>query len=242
MSFVFGIERWDVWSAGIRGEDAWRKNLPGSNDSIHSSSLSDAECLYLKPRQKRRLSHISKITLDVAFGAVSEYQSLPTVFASRRGEVGRMAELLKSICSGEDASPMGFSLSVHNTASGLFSINSGNQSASTAIAAGHDTVVSALLEANAQLASGKEKVLLVIAEETMPEVYASFAGDNEQPVAAAFVLNRTPEFTLEINAMRSTNARPYSTDQQIRLLLTSMLQNQSVSIEGERLEGRLLRL
>ena len=237
---TFGIERWDAWSAGIRDEQSWEQNLRENSTTGHSVSLNNANHLYLKPRQKRRLSAISKITLDVAFGALGNEAQLSSIFASRRGEVQRMAGLLQSICKGEELSPMAFSLSVHNTTSGLFSIQSGNQAPSTAIAAGYDTLSSALIEACSQLACGQDKLLLVVSEDIMPEVYATFADPNEQPVAAAFLLTNKSQYALEIKTADQSNQQKLSTDQQVKQLLSAVIYNQPGVIQGERLLCRIL--
>jgi hypothetical protein len=68
-------------------------------------------------------------------------------------------------------------LSVHNTGSGLYSIASGNTAPSTAIAAGRDSLAMALIEAAGQLQYATE-VLVVFADEPLPENYAAFADEN----------------------------------------------------------------
>ena len=160
------------------------------------------------------------------------------MFASRRGEVNRMAGLLRDICAGDDASPTAFSLSVHNTTSGLFSIQSGNQAPSTAIAAGHDTLVAALVEACAQLANGQERVMLVISEEAMPNIYSAFACEHEHPVAAAFVLNASEQYQLEL--LKPSTPTPTPVCEQVFQLLRLLISNKPALITGERMPCRIL--
>lgn len=234
MKLKFGIEYWDAWVPGIRYKDDWWEQLSSTESAYATEPFADVEYKHLKPKQRRRLSDISKITLDVAFGVMGDYQQISTVFASRRGEVNRMAGLLRDICAGDDASPMAFSLSVHNTASGLFSIQSDNQAPSTAIAAGHDTVAAALIEAGSQLACGQDRVLLVISEDLMPEIYRSFAAQEEQPVAAAFMLTNAEQFILE-TADSTESAQHSATCEQVNLLINLLLTQQPVLIAGERM-------
>jgi hypothetical protein len=68
-------------------------------------------------------------------------------------------------------------LSVHNTGSGLYSIASGNTAPSTAIAAGRDSLAMAMIEAAGQLQYARE-LLVVFADEPLPENYAAFADEN----------------------------------------------------------------
>ena len=253
MSLSFSVKAWDGWLGGVRSQEQWKNFLShfhsvGSatsvTDALESVQLSESvdQFLYLKPRQRRRLSQLSKMTLDVAFGAAEGGAHMPTVFASRRGEVSRMAGLLESICRESEASPTAFSLSVHNTASGLFSIQSGNQQPSTAIAAGHDTVASALLEACGQLANGAPEVLLVISEEMMPEVYSSMAEQDEHTVAGAFLLAQGRDYQLSLKPqMNSSPEQHYaSTAHQLVQLISAFVEQEPVSIEGERLQCQIL--
>ena len=237
MKLEFGVESWDAWAAGNRAKDEWVSLL--NRSTIETHSLDKQDLLHLKPRQRRRLSDHSKISLDVSFGAAfgtTENQTMPTVFASRRGEVNRMADLLRDICTSGEASPTAFGLSVHNTTSGLFSIQSENQTPSTAIAAGSDTLVSALIEAYAQLANGYERVLLVISEDKMPEVYQSFGVQDEELIAAAFVLTRGKKYVLNLE---SSEQATQSTFKQISEFLKLIVLEQPVAIIGERMSCRL---
>ena len=233
----FGIERWDAWTTGIRDKSDWNRFLTDTPETV--SVETPVNYHHLKPRQRRRLSDISKITLDVAFGAAGDSQ-VPTVFASRRGEVDRMAGLLHDICREEEASPTAFSLSVHNTTSGLFSIQSGNQTPSTAIAAGCDTVAAAFIEACCQLARGQQQVLLVIYEDAMPEVYRPFAVNAEQPVAAAFLMNNEQQFVLETGLSPKANmSGKASTSGQVFDCLKLFSGQQEISLSGERIPCKI---
>ena len=230
---------------GVRTAQQWRDHC----DSV--SSPVDGEptfaCLHLPSRQRRRLSALSKSALDVALGVLGENLMVPVVFASRRGEVGRMVSLLQDICGESEASPTAFSLSVHNTATGLLSINSSNTLPSTAIAAGHDTVISALTEACTQLACGAENVLLIIAEDQLPELYSSFGSVGESPVAAAFMLtagnefqfqtkpNHTPRKNHDDNRTLLPGERYTSTAGQVELFIKALVTKSTTTMEGERL-------
>ena len=85
---------------------------------------------------------------------------------------------------------MAFSFSVHNTASGLYSIASGNTTPSTAIAAGFDTLPMAILEAIGQL-QRHDEVMVVYAEEPLPDAYNQFASnDNSALLGLALRLGK----------------------------------------------------
>ncbi|WP_263079588.1 beta-ketoacyl synthase chain length factor [Endozoicomonas sp. Mp262] len=232
MKLTVGVERWEGWVPDIREKRQWQALITG----VRQPDLTAApEFLWLKPRQRRRLSMISKMTLDVAGCCAEGVVSIPAIFASRRGEVSRMATILQDICSGEDASPTDFSLSVHNASSGLFSIYTDNRQPSTAIAAGADTVIAGLTEAYAQLNSGQERVLLVFFEDQMPEVYQAFALAEDYPVVLAMILSQgsEPQLQLQISSGIGSLSEAESTYIQLTTLVRTLLTEQSGVITGE---------
>ena len=145
-----------------------------------------------------------------------------------------MADLLHSICTDDDLSPTAFSMSVHNTASGLFSIQSGNKAPSTAIAAGHDTVVAGFIEACSILAKGQKEVLLVVTEDQVPDVYRQFSSSGEQPVAAAFILTAGNELMMELTTATTTGNLSGTSDQVIQIISTLITGKPGI-ITGERM-------
>lgn len=135
----------------------------------------------------RLFVHTAQRALQDAGAAASQVH---VVFASAFGEIGTAELMLRQAFEENAASPARFRQSVHNTAPGLMSISTSNCLPSTAIAAGWNTVAMGLCEANAQLADGAERVLLVFAEEQVP-----LALSDEHAYAAlgaAFVLCRHP--------------------------------------------------
>lgn len=239
----FDIIHWDACSGGVRTVSQWSNTDTGLENPMPDEAFSgSSECLYLTPRQRRRLSAISKLTLDIAVGCMDGHHQVPTVFTSRYGEVDRMAGLLESICSGEEASPTGFSLSVHNTSSGLFSIQTGNQCPSTAVSAGHDSLTAGLIEAVSQLGAGVSQILLVVFEDRMPEVYQSFASKNEFPIAAAFLLRAGGPYRLSVRAEQIVDVQlnpPLSTFSQLRQLIGGITGKRTAVITGERMSCKI---
>lgn len=239
----FDIARWDACSGSVRTMSQWLDSDKGPTGTMLDNAFSDSpEYLYLTSRQRRRLSTISKLALDVAVGCMDGQHQAPAVFSSRYGEVGRMAGLLENICSGEDASPTDFSLSVHNTSSGLLSIQTGNQRPSTAISAGHDSLGAGLIEAVSQLGSGQSEVLLVVFEDRMPDVYRCFGCKHEYPIAAAFLLKAGGSYRLSVMGGQMVDARtspPLSTFSQLRQLIGGISGGRSTVITGERMWCRI---
>lgn len=154
----------------------------GSNGRIANDALPDVA--FVEPMLRRRLSRLSRMLLSTAESCrrgqvVSRY-----IWANRHGEIHTTAQLLSQLACGDALSPMGFSLSVHNTAAGLYSIARGDKAPATAIAAGSDTLLAALHEAFALLAVEGRDVMLVYAEEALPSMYQTF----QRSEAPAFAL------------------------------------------------------
>ena len=132
---------------------------------------------FLPASFRRRMTGLSKIGLAAAHACLDGKDPgvFHTVFGSRYGENMLTTRLLNEIADGEEMSPMKFSMSVHNTTSGLFSIASKSHAPTTAVAGGRDSFFYSLLEAVGQLeANPAIPVLLVFNEEPIHEVYDPF--------------------------------------------------------------------
>ena len=131
--------------------------------------------------------------LHVAYAASSPdgIGTLPTVFASRHGELALTLSLLESLARSEPLTAAGFTHSIHNTQVGLFSIAARNREMATALGAGPDTFPCAILEALALIErSGGGPVLVVVADEPVPSGFEVFDDDPFGSYAIALVIER----------------------------------------------------
>jgi hypothetical protein len=171
---------WSAWAPGVSSPDEWRAWASGARAIADAPDSPPVD--FIPAMQRRRLSRLSRLALAAAYNCAGDSHfakghNLPTVFASRHGEIHRTLGLLTDLANNEPLSPMAFSLSVHNTASGLYSIATGNTAPSTAVAAGLDTLPMAVIEAVGQL-QRHDEVMVVYAEEPLPEQYREFAKDD----------------------------------------------------------------
>jgi hypothetical protein len=120
---------------------------------------------------RRRAGRNDRLGLEAAYALAPQGLELPSLFASRHGQVARSAVLLSALAEGSPLSPMDFSLSVHNASAGLFAIARGDRSASTSLAAGGEELAAGLLDAAGQLLEGAPQVLLVAHDEPPPALY-----------------------------------------------------------------------
>lgn len=118
---------------------------------------------FVPPLARRRLSPLQKIFFALAKSVGGGSGDEETVFASRNGEDTLTRRIVEDFHADGSVSPNRFSTSVYNAAPGLWSVQTKNRAAYTAIAAGDDTVECGLLEALLEPAKPK---LLIVAEET----------------------------------------------------------------------------
>lgn len=181
------LERWSAWAPGVDNAERWQQWADGKLD-VGDEVKPDVS--FLPAMFRRRLSPLSKMALLVAHQCRGEDGPVPTVFCSRHGELNRTIGLLQDIAAGELISPTGFSMAVHNTGSGLYSIANKDTSISTAIAGGIDSFQSAFIDCAAALATGKhEKVMLVMADQPLPSPLQPFADEQDVHYAAAFLFS-----------------------------------------------------
>jgi hypothetical protein len=116
---------------------------------------------------------------------------LPTVFASRYGELTLTISLLEALARAEPVTAAGFTHSVHNTQVGLFSISAKNRRMASALSAGSDTFSGAVLETLAMInrAAGGA-ALLVMADEPLVTVFEAFRDEPDAAYALALVVER----------------------------------------------------
>lgn len=179
---------------GIRHRRAWHQAPSRLVDAGQQPDVSA-----LPAMQRRRLSRLARMAFHVAWPLSEAHPQLPMVFASRHGETPRTLTILTDLAHGEPLSPTQFSLSVHNAIIGLWSIQRGDHSEMTAIAGAGDGLENAVLEACGMLHDGAPAVLLVIAEETPPELYAPFIDDVPFPYAVGLLLTPGDDWQLQLS-------------------------------------------
>lgn len=180
-SWLAPVARWSEWDASIQQSD-----IP---------SLSDLH--FIDPMQRRRLSHLAKMSLKVAHDCAANLPSVSFVYASRHGELNRTTAMLNDLAADDALSPTAFGLSVLNASAGLFSIMRHDTAPATAVTAGAESFGYGLLEACMQFASNPQQpVLFVYADEPLPSVYGRVAPDERHSHAVAILLRDTSPTTL----------------------------------------------
>lgn len=169
------------WSTPVARVCAWG----GPNGGADAKPDVD----FVAPLLRRRLSPLARAALHVAHACAGDLPQVRFVYASRHGELGRTLELFQAIAADEPLSPTTFSLSVLNSAPGIYSIARGDRSPATAVAAGDESFGLGLLEAHAraELEPGAP-VLYVYADAPAPAPLGPQADDVEDVLAVALLL------------------------------------------------------
>lgn len=156
---VFGI------APGLLDDTEWEE-WANSNEKIDPSQPIRSTGL-LPKMVARRLSEGSRSAIDVGLNLCSKPISA-LVFSSRHGELQRAEKILLSLNKSQTVSPTDFTMSVHNTAVGNYSIFCKLISPATSISAGADSFHAGLVEAYGMLSAGLERILLIDFESSLP--------------------------------------------------------------------------
>ncbi|WP_440683428.1 beta-ketoacyl synthase chain length factor [Cysteiniphilum halobium] len=213
-SFTFNLRHFSGMAPTLNTVDEWQKWYKHKKNLPNSSNI---EITHVPLNLKRRSSLGVKQALEVALNCLAQSQDERaidyTVFASQHGEVNRLQSLLTQVAQKELLSPMDFSQSVHNTASGLLSLAQGIKTNINSIAGGKDTFFMAVFEALTYLKlNPHSQVLLVIYDEPLSACYKPYACHYDQQYACAFIVDNythTTEnaFNYQLTLSQSTKAK-----------------------------------
>lgn len=145
----------------------------------------------------RRLSQGSRLAVQVGLSLLARHPVDYAIFASRHGELTRSMTLLQALADRQALSPTDFSMSVHNTAAGLCSIQGKAAIPMTSLAAGESSLMAGLTEAVGALQAGARKVLLVAFEGPVPEFHRPWLGSEAPPHALGLVLEAGDQWRCE---------------------------------------------
>lgn len=141
-------------------------------------------------RARRFTSLLTQMHIEVC-GALQSIAAEPpiAVFATCHGEIQTAEKLLVEFREGAMVSSARFALSVHNTASGLYSVAIGSNAPTTTVT-GANAIAASWLEASLTALEAQQTVLLSIADEPVPP---ALQGPTGVGVAAAFLLGVAPD-------------------------------------------------
>jgi hypothetical protein len=172
------------------GLESWAESLPvlAYTEDYAPAPTRVPPSTLLPANERRRAAQIVKIALAVgaeAFVAAGrDPAETTTVFASSGGDGDTIHEILNVLASpNRELSPTRFHNSVHNAASGYWSIATGSRAASSSLCCYDDSFAAGLLEATVQAVAGQHAVALIAYDVQYPEPLSEV-----RPIGAAFAV------------------------------------------------------
>lgn len=167
MTAEVAVVGWGAYVSGYAGLADWLAGRPAVEPTAPVGAL-------VPLRDRRRASPLSRAMADAYGAAVAgaglDPAQVASVFGSALGEVSTMIGLLDQMWSANTPlSPMKFATSVHNAASGMISIATGNRGFTTSLGADYDTPAMGLLEGIGFVASHGEPVVVCCGDEAPPD-------------------------------------------------------------------------
>ena len=183
------IKRFSAWAPGIENHPEWDEWAHDKRDIL--SEAASPKINYTDSNFRRRLSQISKMTIQVIHDLLPFNDETKLLFFSFRGELSREYQIFKMLTEEGAISPSAFSLSGFNTPVALASIAFGLKGGYSALYPANNSFSSCIKAAQASLLSGKtDELVLIYADEKIPAESLSFFNEEYSPLAFALLLSR----------------------------------------------------
>ena len=203
------ITRFSAWAPGVENREEWDDWALGKQ-SI-SPGTRGPEISFTEPMFRRRLSQISKMTIQVIHDLLPIGADTKITFLSFRGEISRQFQINKMLIEEKALAPAAFSLSVFNAPVALASIALGLKGGYSALFPGGKNPFAAGLGAvKAALLSGKAaEAVFVYADEEAPREYKGLMGGCPTPAAFGLLLSGDPKpLSLPLSVIKPEEDNP----------------------------------
>ena len=201
MSITFAISEWSGWAPT---DSSYADDTTGLR-------ISDApDVSLIPPMLRRRLNFLGRSCASEIMKHSAPKENVPLVYCSQHGDITRTVGILMALANNEPVSPMHFSLAVHNAITGVMSIQNENRANISAIAAGQEGLLPTILEAVGILSIEHPKVLCVICDVPLPDIYQEHEGKPETAFAVSFLLTRDQGTLIELKTAPTTPTAPLS--------------------------------
>ncbi len=179
-------------SFAISELSGWQAMLDESTNIPADFTISATpDVAIIPPMLRRRLNVLGRACASEVLKHLKNGENIPIVYCSQHGDIERTLNILNELVNNQPVSPMHFSLAVHNAICGVLSIHAGLTSNISSLAADQQGLVPVLLEAAGILISGTEKVLCVICDVQLPEIYRDGQSLPKTSYAISFVITQS---------------------------------------------------
>ena len=230
------VDSWAAIAPGLETKEDWKLWL--HQPTSLPEGFSKETFKQIPPMLRRRFSTLGRCAVSAGLKILDGDESIPSIFSSRYGDTEISLSLLTEMGMDEPMSPANFSLAVHNAVGGLFSIVRKDNSKLTSICATDGFVINTLLEAVGQLQES-DRVLCVLYDIPLPELYQRYCDSDLFPYAIAMILNKTGDERLKIEQIippdhieKSTENPQKSEAFQLVNLLTGLSSEMNTKLNG----------
>ncbi|MDR0502301.1 MAG: beta-ketoacyl synthase chain length factor [Treponema sp.] len=182
------VTRLSAWAPGIGGREEWNEWALGKRDILPDKKGPDIA--FTDSLFRRRLSQISRMTIQVIRDLLPVSEDTKIIFLSFRGEITKQFQINKTLIEEGGISPAVFSLSVFNAPVALAAMALKLKGGYCAVYPDNNSFSSGLKAAQAALLCGPAReIILVYADEKGPDEYDSLSAGNI-PAAFGLLLSR----------------------------------------------------
>lgn len=233
MKFALNIDDYSARAFGFNTKEQFTSLALGEVEA-------DIKAINPKPANipmmtARRLSMGCRMAVDIGIELLKSHEDIDAViYSSATGEEEHNYKVLESAAKGIDCSPTDFSMSVHNTGVGNFTILSKKKIPSSSVSAGIDSFMMALTDAYVMLSSGYKKILVVDYNVSIPPFFKNYLKKDfpDYPYSVGLVVSKGDDYkfsTTKLNE-KSEPLFPVSLN-----FLLNLIKNEDVLLKGERL-------
>lgn len=233
MKFALNIDDYSARAFGFNTKEQFTSLALGEVEA-------DIKAINPKPANipmmtARRLSMGCRMAVDIGIELLKSHEDIDAViYSSATGEEEHNYKVLESAAKGIDCSPTDFSMSVHNTGVGNFTILSKKKIPSSSVSAGIDSFMMALTDAYVMLSSGYKKILVVDYNVSIPPFFKNYLKKDfpDYPYSVGLVVSKGDDYkfsTTKLNE-KSEHLFPVSLN-----FLLNLIKNEDVLLKGERL-------
>ncbi|MDR1932078.1 MAG: beta-ketoacyl synthase chain length factor [Spirochaetales bacterium] len=181
------LTRFTAWAPGMDTAENWKEWARGERKIPETKESPELE--FTEPPFRRRLSQISRMTIQVVHDLLPLPEDCPIVFLSFRGEIARQLKINMMLIEHGALLPAAFSLSVFNAPVALATIAFNLTCGYTAIFPAEDRFYTGFQIAAAPVLCGSgKKTVLVYADELVPLEYGKLCPPENEPFAFAAIL------------------------------------------------------
>lgn len=188
----FFVSNITAWAPGLGDDEtSWQNWAKGGAEIEQIKESPKLE--YTDPLFRRRLSQITKMTVHVVHNLLEKShvdKETKIVFISLRGEIEREFTINKGLIEDGMILPAGFSLSVFNTPISSATLAFGMKGGYSVVYPSKNNFADAFKLAVSPILAGTEKeIILVYADELVPEVYGDKRPAENNPMAFACIIS-----------------------------------------------------